>query len=102
MGLLASLSWEDATFTLNRGDRLCLYSDGITECENPQQEQFGHERLEQWLQRHVSSPLDAIFPALHDKLVDWRARTQGDQVAMADDVSLLIIERSHEGVRDES
>lgn len=100
--MLASLSWEDATFTLRPGDRLCLYSDGITECENPQHEQFGQARLESWLQRHVPSPLDAIFPALQEKLVGWRAEKQGDQVAMADDVSLLIIERSIEGERDES
>ncbi|CCJ92652.1 Chemotaxis regulator-transmits chemoreceptor signals to flagelllar motor components CheY [Cronobacter malonaticus 681] len=36
------------------------------------------------------------------KIFSRRFMKQGDQVAMADDVSLLIIERSHEGVRDES
>jgi sigma-B regulation protein RsbU (phosphoserine phosphatase) len=34
VGLMPDLSWEDVAFTLNPGDRLCLFSDGITECEN--------------------------------------------------------------------
>ena len=57
VGLIPDLSWEDVAFTLHPGDRLCLFSDGITECENVSSEQFGTQRLERWLHEHGRLPV---------------------------------------------
>lgn len=49
VGLINHLSWADVSFSLAPGERLCLFSDGITECENRSGEQFGEARLQAWL-----------------------------------------------------
>lgn len=91
VGLMPDLSWDDVEFELCPGERLCLFSDGITECENPAGEQFGSQRLQQWLQKHVNEAIGALLPQFGQHLTGWR---NGEQ--MADDVSLLIIERNGE------
>jgi hypothetical protein len=61
-------------FLAGAGERLCLFSDGITECENRSGEQFGEARLQAWLQDSVTQPLRAaaaVCPAL-DPLAQWR------------------------------
>lgn len=91
VGLMPDLNWDDVEFELRPGERLCLFSDGITECENPTGEQFGPQRLQQWLQQHVNEAIGALLPQFGQHLTGWR---NGEQ--MADDVSLLIIERNGE------
>jgi phosphoserine phosphatase RsbU/P len=39
----------ETQFALNEGDLLLLYTDGVTEAENPKQEQYGTERLKRSL-----------------------------------------------------
>ena len=43
------VEYEDQTLTLQPEDILYLYTDGITEGENPKQEQFGEKRLKETL-----------------------------------------------------
>jgi sigma-B regulation protein RsbU (phosphoserine phosphatase) len=48
-GLIPGRPYGRAQLTLSPGDQLLLYSDGVTEAENPAEEQFGDERLERCL-----------------------------------------------------
>ena len=93
VGLLADLSWEDTTFILNEGERLCLFSDGITECENPTGEQYGQARLQRWVQQHAGCSMEELLPLFGQHLTNWRSDEGREAGSMADDVSLLIIER---------
>ena len=45
LGLKRASSYREATVVLAPGDRLLLYTDGLTEAMNPAQEEFGMERL---------------------------------------------------------
>ncbi len=59
LGLLPGMSYESGRRKLAPGDRLLLFTDGVTEAENGQGEFFGDERLEAAAaQPH---PFDAIF-----------------------------------------
>ena len=46
VGLMEDATFETGTFTLQRGDRLLLVTDGITEAEDKAFDFFGDERLE--------------------------------------------------------
>jgi len=45
LGILESVDYEEAVVTLAAGDRLLLYTDGLTEAANTRREMFGEERL---------------------------------------------------------
>ncbi|AUX93464.1 PP2C family protein-serine/threonine phosphatase [Mixta gaviniae] len=90
VGLMDGLSWDEQAFSLQPGDRLCLYSDGITECESPQHELFGQARLAQLLAQAADAPLAQLFPRVSNALTQWRG--QGGGADIADDISLFIIE----------
>lgn len=45
LGVFSRWSYEQASVTLWPGDRLLLFTDGITEAENSAQEEFGEDRL---------------------------------------------------------
>ncbi|GHU08671.1 hypothetical protein FACS1894151_05000 [Spirochaetia bacterium] len=45
LGVSADFPYQSAELTLNEGDKLYLYTDGINEAENLQGEQFGNDRL---------------------------------------------------------
>lgn len=88
VGMLPEMVYEESTLTLIAGDRIILYTDGITECENVFGEQFTLERFQDLLREHCQKPLREMITAIHQSLVAWRGHSGFD-----DDVSLLIIER---------
>ena len=45
MGLEAGFSIREKTIELKRGDRLLLYSDGLTEVRNAKDKMYGRKRL---------------------------------------------------------
>ncbi|MFG0803132.1 PP2C family protein-serine/threonine phosphatase [Leclercia sp. GLN_9] len=96
VGLMPDLCWTDVNFSLSAGERLCLFSDGITECENLVGEQFGQMRLQASLQAGAGLTLNELLPQFARHLVHWRSGDNKEPLAMADDVSLLVIERTGE------
>jgi len=47
LGVIPNIQYEQATFTLNVGDRLIFLSDGVVEASNAHGELFGFERTQQ-------------------------------------------------------
>ena len=45
LGMLPEWKYADSTVRLEAGDRLLLFTDGVTEAANQQEEEFGEERL---------------------------------------------------------
>ena len=69
-------------------------SDGITECEALDEEEFEMERLTDVLQQHRDRSLDEILAAIDRAVTDYRAgQPQGDDQT----VILLRRKRSPEG-----
>ncbi len=64
LGLLPSVTYEAGRRKLGPGDRLVLFTDGVTEAENGQGEFYGDERLESAAAR--PNPFEAIFSDVKD------------------------------------
>ncbi len=87
VGMLPDVPFEQAEFPFAPGDRLYLYSDGVTECANDARAPFGLARLEDVVAGPAPS-VEAAIGSVERALRQWR--TSGD---FADDVTLLAIER---------
>ncbi|MEP6538704.1 MAG: SpoIIE family protein phosphatase [Bryobacteraceae bacterium] len=87
VGLFPDMEYETIHARLKPGDRILLYSDGVTECANQDGELFGEERLMSYLRLSREQPLARFLDGLESEMERWR----GSQ-AFEDDVSLLALE----------
>lgn len=88
LGILDDLFFEEDVVSLEPGDLVVMFSDGVTEAANERNELFGDNRLEALVveHRHVRSAelADIIEKAIHDF---------AGPIPMRDDVTLLVIRR---------
>jgi len=88
LGLFEESRYAFGTVELDPGDLLCTYSDGITECESPLQQEFGVEGLTDLLRSGADRPLPAVVRAIDDAVLEFAAGA--DQ---GDDQTLVLLRR---------
>jgi sigma-B regulation protein RsbU (phosphoserine phosphatase) len=86
VGMFDSLTCEINRADLAAGDVLVLYTDGITEAENSQGEEFGMERLSAIIRRDSSLSADDLMANIFQSAQDF---CQG--VGFNDDATVLIV-----------
>jgi sigma-B regulation protein RsbU (phosphoserine phosphatase) len=79
--------YREHTVKLQPGDRLVLYSDGVTEARNADGSHFGTRRLLSELERTRHAPLEESLRGVLAELERWR----GDNPRQ-DDVAILAVE----------
>lgn len=87
VGLIDGADYESFSVTLAPGDRLFLYSDGITECPDPS----GGMLEEEGLARIFHESADLKGMKLLD-LLNWRLNQLSETDALPDDVSGILLE----------
>lgn len=80
--------WTQKIVRFNPGDVLVLYTDGITEAQNPQEEYFGEHRLMDIVRSKSTSPSNVILNAILSEVY----RFVGD-TPRQDDIALVVIRR---------
>ncbi len=81
LGILADFEYEANLITLQPGDTLFLYTDGITEANNCQEEMFEEQRLENALQRHHSLDTTSLVQRLIRDVQEYsRGAEQHDDI----------------------
>lgn len=87
LGMLPDLSLEEHTIQLQPGDRLVLFSDGVTDATNWQDEQYDHPRFMAALQAGARLSADALVQHLVTDVVNWCQESPA-----FDDLTLLVTE----------
>ncbi|MFQ5854660.1 MAG: PP2C family protein-serine/threonine phosphatase [Anaerolineae bacterium] len=86
VGILDDVVYEEQSITLQPGDLMVLYTDGIVEARNPDGEQFGEERL-----RGLLEECGSLAPGtLADRIYE-AVREHSQDTAQQDDITLLIL-----------
>ncbi len=80
--------WHEGDGLLNSGDRICFFTDGLTEYSNENDELYGQKRLIDSMTAGSSLPLKKAVENIIGKLKRF-----GSQADAADDMTLLVIER---------
>lgn len=87
IGMMPGMTYENVTIQLQPGDRLFLYSDGVTECENSSGEMFGEARLESLLVNLFDDSIKTMIRQVEADIIKW---TEND--VFEDDVTYLVLE----------
>ena len=82
------VNFECVTVTLEKGDMLLLYTDGLTETMNRNREEFGLERLKKTFLKNTDLSLTEQVQTIVDE-----ARTFANRAKIADDITLLILKK---------
>jgi sigma-B regulation protein RsbU (phosphoserine phosphatase) len=90
IGLMPDAEYQQHEFELQAGDRLLVYSDGITECQSADGEQFAEKRLAETLLHTRAQSLEEMIAEVNTALAHWRG-TQHGHVQLQDDASMLAI-----------
>ena len=79
------MTYDTAHLTLAPGDTLYLYTDGVTEALNPEEELFGEDRLRAALNdpQAIHLPVAQLLPYLRAALEQYaRGAEQADDITM--------------------
>src|SRR6266403_3022161 len=82
LGIFKDWNCEIGECQLLPGDTLALYTDGITESYNADDEQFGEQRLIEALQRHRELPSPAALASIVDAVRRFSPREQHDDITL--------------------
>lgn len=86
VGAFEWAQYEEARTTLERGELLLIFSDGISEAGNDEGEEYGEERLIDFAIRHRSLSAHDLRQALFNEIDAWSGQTE-----RGDDQTLLIV-----------
>jgi len=87
IGMFADAEYEETAIDLSPGDRLYLYSDGLTEETNPSGDEFGKDRLKAVITQRQKLTLYESVDSLIGHLTAWHGSDR-----FSDDLSIAAVE----------
>jgi len=89
LGRFPFATYSSVELPLKTGDRVLLYTDGVSETTNPAEVEFGTERFKQFLETDHSTSADHFADRLLEELSRWSAR--GSAEDLDDDITMVAI-----------
>lgn len=89
LGILPGIGYREQSCQLEAGDLLLLYSDGVTEAQAPDGEEFGEERLEEIVRASRGDSAETVLAKVNVAIRDFMAGRPA-----ADDITLVAARRT--------
>ena len=80
--------YEVKTISLEKGDIVLLFTDGITECRNEANEEYTEERLINLLKKHRKLSAGELQDKIFDEVSAYR-----EDAEQMDDMTLVVVKR---------
>jgi sigma-B regulation protein RsbU (phosphoserine phosphatase) len=90
LGLFGDATYDEIEVTMEPGDRVVLYTDGILEASNSSQELYGADRFKRFLELNCSVGANELSDVMLDELCEWSGRAEGR--GQEDDITLLTVD----------
>jgi phosphoserine phosphatase RsbU/P len=87
LGTFPEATYTSIEISFKAGDSCVLYTDGVMEMTDRSEEQFGLDRLKQFLQENQNLSVGQFVDALLDRLSRWSGLSSGREPE--DDITLL-------------
>jgi sigma-B regulation protein RsbU (phosphoserine phosphatase) len=88
IGVVEDAEFEEQRLTLEAGDRVVIYSDGLPEARNTEFEEFGNERILRAISSQRSEPLERALLVLKNRVASF-----GGGERLQDDLTVIGLER---------
>ena len=72
LGSIPGMPYEQGTVVLEHGDLLLLYTDGVSEAMNTTEEEFGEERITEFMRTNRNLNPQEILEKLEAEVVRYR------------------------------
>ena len=83
LGAMEYARYKDAEWTLNKGEGIFVYTDGVTEANNASEELFGNDRVLTALNHHKGDTPEAVLKGVRDEIDHFAGDTpQFDDITM--------------------
>ncbi len=92
IGIYENTIYNNEIIEISHGDRIIIYTDGLTEVSNPRGELYGKERLLTGLTDNRHLPVEKISDHIIGKVSTWSGR--GKSESLDDDVTVIVIDVS--------
>jgi serine phosphatase RsbU (regulator of sigma subunit) len=86
VGILKDVEYEERRMSLDPGDILLLYTDGITEAKNEAGEMYGEDRLRQLVRENAHLSAQELLDHIYETAHEW-----GRNVVQYDDVTAIVM-----------
>jgi sigma-B regulation protein RsbU (phosphoserine phosphatase) len=89
LGMMENAGMNQRTISLEIGDSLLFYTDGLTEAFSPAGELFGEGRLLDALQSAQTASADVMLDLIESRLNEF-----ADAIPPSDDLTMLLVKRA--------
>ncbi len=89
IGMFPPALFEQASVDLEPGDVLLAFTDGVSEAHDPNEEEFGEERLQDLLRKHAHLSVDEMSGRITTDLQTWMA-----EAPQHDDLTFILLKIS--------
>jgi sigma-B regulation protein RsbU (phosphoserine phosphatase) len=86
LGLIKNSEYIVKSCDFNTGDIILLYTDGLVEARNDRAEEYGEERLEKFVRKYHTVPVQDFVNRLHDEVESFAE-------AITDDLTIVTVKR---------
>ena len=88
LGLISMMPYEEESFVVQSGDIIALFSDGVTEAQDINEEEYGEQRVADFVRGIAHESAEVIV----DKIFDEVDRFAG-AAPQYDDITLFVLKR---------
>ncbi|OHD08626.1 MAG: hypothetical protein A2086_16430 [Spirochaetes bacterium GWD1_27_9] len=89
IGVLEDINYESGEFQLESGDRIILYTDGLTEARNKDEQLYEEENLVLSIQKNKNLSLKELIQKIYQDVIDFKQSNE-----MQDDIAIIGVEVS--------
>ena len=82
--------FDESEFSVEPGDRLLIYSDGLTEAENKNGVSFGDGKLSALLAEEQIHPAEQFATTLLEEVLAWSAHDS--ERSQSDDITFVVVD----------
>jgi phosphoserine phosphatase RsbU/P len=88
LGIIPDACYQLRKVTIESGDMLVLFSDGVTEARNNQGQELGEKGLAAFLRKHCHQRAEQAVLSLSEEVRRWCEST-----AFSDDFTIVLVKR---------